>query len=1586
MNVNTTETEFTASNSKNITVFDPPPIITSIQAVPDFANATTTITWNTDEQANGTIEYGTTIDLGTTSTNNTTTTNHTITLTNLTRETLYHYNITSCDQPGNCNTTGPNTFTIPDLTMTLTPTPNPVQRNTTLTVRGVVNLTNGSAVAGATVSITLNGTEKTNTTNATGGYVVSMTSPFTLTTYNLTGNTTHQGVPANASETLTVTDGIAPVITEENATNTQTTTTDIVWTTDEVSNSSVQYGTTPAMGSKKSENSTVTGHNITLTSLTPGTVYQYNVTSCDPTGNCNTTGTFNFTTEKPPSITNLQENVSLVNATISWITDEQANSTVEYGTTQNLGVLLTNATFSANHTFTLTELSHGTTYFYNITVCDTQAFCNTTARTFTTIGLNSTILLNQTLVERGQNISVSGIVNLSNGSQVIGVTVEVFVNRTPQVNTTTNDSGSYTVSFLVPTTLGDHEARVNITYLGATTSAAQTFTVVDTLPPTPTNISVKDITNETVRVTWTTGEPTNGTVLYGVTTAYGKNASNVTLTLQHTVLLVGLTARTTYFFNLTTCDDNNNCGTAGPNNFSTTGLLSIENVTNATSFRDATVTITWNTNEATNSTLAYGTTEVLGTQSTNNSLSTVHGAHITGIERGQQYYYNITACDDLGCNTTGPFKFIIPTLNVSITLQQNTSDINQNITLSGEVNLSNGTPVSGNLSITIDDTTYLLNETINFISLEGNTTPSTNATGKFSFLFNLQTPGTHIIEVNSTYENVTASANTTFIVANSPPVITNATLAPSPEATIADQLLVAVTCEDDNDGQQIRAYVELYKNNNNQTSLATSKTVTTGAHTLIQTADPLHTLNDTWYARARCDDGTNTTAWVTTENTTIIAPSASTPIPFRPANGSIVVYTNLSFAWLASTNNLTNTSVTYHLQLSQNENFTQIELNVTNITGTEYVNHSFRNGTFWWRIRSFNELTYSNWSNVSTVTVLGPVLNITTPSAGAILDQGESTSITIQETAEGYWITNVTLQFLDGASDPTVQPVFSGGVWQYNYTAPAISPREITLYAFGRNGTGATINTTSTILIRRPSGPDTGKPTILSFYPNRTNNPPNATVNIFLDVRPDNIINTTTTNVTLVNGSVITLTPTTTSTTGLNKTYNYTFTPNANGTYLVTTNVQDVNNESSTIRFNLTVQPETAFAISTPTGTLTLRDPKSDALIANGTSITRNLTAGTYTAVLDADPVTVTATNTPLSPGTTSLVNFTNLPETITPPTDRRSIETFQLEAIPGYDLITVVFNYSNYNASITSEDNLELYTCPKVTGCELTKITNFTINTTAKTITYNRTNLSVFMIAEPTNTITTIVTTSTGGGGGGGGGGATVSERIVQLELAVRGTATMHSNDVITLPLSVRNPGDVTLQNISLTSRPDDGLSSRLSKQVIPILKPGDAESVILTVESFNRTGVLSVILTATSKHPAVTDRATVVVDVRTRKTKLAKTSPQEDITFAREILSENKECRELESLLTTAEELLNQGEIERAAKFARSALDGCKRILSLIGKEPVLEQPRPFQSRMFAYAVIAGAITLTLAILTFFIPPEKKGSLRKRLMRFFK
>jgi len=178
-------------------------------------------------------------------------------------------------------------------------------------------------------------------------------------------------VPVSASP-LTISSVAAGNVTDTSAS--------ITWTTDEPADSVVNYGNTTALGLTASDASLVTSHSVSLGSLDPATTYYYEVQSTDGVGNTasdnNGGAYYTLTTATPPDTTPpaISEvaagNLTDTSVTITWTTDEPADSVVNYGNTTALGLTASDATLVTSHSITLTGLLRGTTYYFEIQSTD----------------------------------------------------------------------------------------------------------------------------------------------------------------------------------------------------------------------------------------------------------------------------------------------------------------------------------------------------------------------------------------------------------------------------------------------------------------------------------------------------------------------------------------------------------------------------------------------------------------------------------------------------------------------------------------------------------------------------------------------------------------------------------------------------------------------------------------------------------------------------------------------------------------------------------------------------------------------------------------------------------------------------------------------------------------------------------------------------------------------------------------------------------------------------------------------------------------------------------------------------------------
>ena len=204
-----------------------------------------------------------------------------------------------------------------------------------------------------------NSTNKKYQTTFTGGSVGR---------YNVTIFANDTSGNSNSSATwFYINDSTPPTVINVNATKFNNTAETVTWTTDESSNSRVDYGLTTALESNASNASYVTSHSILLNNLSYGQRYYYNVTSCDVNGNCAREGTYNFTITDitPPEMTShtIDKYAPIINETVfinASATDDLAisgifaNITLPNGTITRINLPgYFNATIAGRHNVTI---------------------------------------------------------------------------------------------------------------------------------------------------------------------------------------------------------------------------------------------------------------------------------------------------------------------------------------------------------------------------------------------------------------------------------------------------------------------------------------------------------------------------------------------------------------------------------------------------------------------------------------------------------------------------------------------------------------------------------------------------------------------------------------------------------------------------------------------------------------------------------------------------------------------------------------------------------------------------------------------------------------------------------------------------------------------------------------------------------------------------------------------------------------------------------------------------------------------------------------------------------------------------------
>ncbi len=503
------------------------------------------------------------------------------------------------------------------------------------------------------------------------------------TTYQLAAMSTNAGGGAATSPNFTFTTPTgAPVISGVSAGGLSATSATISWTTDQPSSSQVEYGATANYGSLSTANpSLVTAHSVALTGLTPGTTYQLAAMSTNAGGGAATSSNFTFSTPPvgAPVISAVSAGgLSATSATVSWTTDQPSSSQVRYGTTTSYGSSsLLNSSLTTSHSVTLTGLTAGTTYDFVVSSTNSGGTSATSANA--TFGTANTPPppppANPPYVGyvafwgiNNSGITVSWSTDVPANTQLAYGTTSALGQLSPLQTAMTASHGVVLTGLATGTTY--YFAAMSTSANGAT-GQSKTYRFTTTGMPSPplgpaiSSVAATNITGTSATITWTTDRAATALVKYGLTNAYG-SSSPATSTLQtsQSVGLTGLTPGTTYDYQAVSADSTGPSTASANYTFTTPGATvgrapDISYVV-AWGIGNSQATVTWSTDIAATTQLAYGVTTALGQLSPlQAAFNTTHAVTLTGLSSGTTYYFVAQSANSsgmVGNSSTVSFK------------------------------------------------------------------------------------------------------------------------------------------------------------------------------------------------------------------------------------------------------------------------------------------------------------------------------------------------------------------------------------------------------------------------------------------------------------------------------------------------------------------------------------------------------------------------------------------------------------------------------------------------------------------------------------------------------------------------------------------------------------------------------------------------------------------------------------------------------------------------------------------------------------------------------------------------------------------
>ncbi len=286
---------------------------------------------------------------------------------------------------------------------------------------------------------------------------------------------------ANYNADNSSSDTTAPVISAISTSDITSSTTSIAWTTNEKSDTQIEYGITTSYGKNTTLSSTLaTSHLQTLSNLTPNTLYHYRVKSSDASGNetISTDQTFTTLNSVPSIPQTLTSTVGDGTASLSWLTPISNGGSaitgykVYRGTSSGSEIFLAN---SSSLSYTDPTALNGTTYYYQITA---QNSIGESDRSNETIAIP-------------QATRIQGTVSDSKGNPLSNVTISDGIR-----SATTNVSGDYILNTIAGNyTLTASKPGYDSQSKSASVTTAQSTTVnftlyeADIIPPNISNSS-----------------------------------------------------------------------------------------------------------------------------------------------------------------------------------------------------------------------------------------------------------------------------------------------------------------------------------------------------------------------------------------------------------------------------------------------------------------------------------------------------------------------------------------------------------------------------------------------------------------------------------------------------------------------------------------------------------------------------------------------------------------------------------------------------------------------------------------------------------------------------------------------------------------------------------------------------------------------------------------------------------------------------------------------------------------------------------------------------------------------------------------
>jgi hypothetical protein len=401
--------------------------------------------------------------------------------------------------------------------------------------------------------------------------------------------------------------------------------------------------------------------------------YYYKIKACDSANNCGifTNPVSLYPTGKYTSPANLISgpnfSVTTRSATITWTTDRDSNSQVEYGLSSGnyFPTAASNLDQSTTHDIVLNNLAAGTTYYYRALWTDADGNTGTSYEgklaTLPSPTVNNVTVSNVNLHNATINFTTSGATAVKlyygpngslNNTQILNTSTSISSYSMPLTNL--SDGTDYTYR-LDPFDVSSYE-YTNPTSFSFSTPPAPAITNVQFQP-------VPGALTGTEQVSWTTNVPATSQISYAQQSqalSSGVEAIDTTMTTSHTMTIASLNYNTPYQLVATAQDALGNTTKSDLQVFHTgldtrppivSGLTIQPSIRGTGASASGQIIVSWKTDKAGSSQVAYGSGSSGGYSSKtaqDTTMVTNHVVVISNLPTSQVFHLQALSVDEAG--------------------------------------------------------------------------------------------------------------------------------------------------------------------------------------------------------------------------------------------------------------------------------------------------------------------------------------------------------------------------------------------------------------------------------------------------------------------------------------------------------------------------------------------------------------------------------------------------------------------------------------------------------------------------------------------------------------------------------------------------------------------------------------------------------------------------------------------------------------------------------------------------------------------------------------------------------------------------